>query len=176
MERDYLEQENFIGNDRHLKILAKAIAAGDMEVWNRFCHSMGPGFSPDLRGIDLSGASLKGANFRRARLQNADLSQADLTQAIFFGAKLTGASLKNATLKGAKIKVKLKAHTSTPSKIPEDVLKDPMKKKFFKLRQIENAAKALLEEKKLAERKKDLEKRRSLQRRKSGFFRIEENE
>jgi hypothetical protein len=128
MDRDYLDQENFIGNDRHLKVLAKAIAEQDMEVWNRFCHSMGPGFSPDLRGIDLTGAPLHGANFRRARLQNAKLCEADLSKANFFEAKLIGASLKGAVLKGAKIKVKPKVRTTEANKIPKDVLEDPMKK------------------------------------------------
>jgi hypothetical protein len=75
------------------------------------------------------------------RLQNAKLCEADLSKANFFEAKLIGASLKGAVLKGAKIKVKPKVRTTEANKIPKDVLEDPMKKKFFKLRQIENAAK-----------------------------------
>jgi transcriptional regulator with XRE-family HTH domain len=117
-----LEEEIYIHDSRHLKVLNKG-----SKLWNRW-RDKNPRVRPQLEGanpkenylngIDLNGAYLRktylkgkslkravfyGADLSEANLSNADLSNADLCFANLNKANLTGTDLSDANLWGANL-------------------------------------------------------------------------
>ena len=154
-------QEDFIGNDKHYKVLRKALSQNDIGVWNTFAASMGPRFKADLRGIRLTGAQLAGARLAGARLDGACLDEADLTGADLTGASLIGATLRDAKIDQAKIKsparVKIKVKAAPPQN-PETL--DPETRRRLKIERAQEAAREFLEER---AKKEAVEERRRAQ-------------
>ena len=140
-------QEDFIGNDKHYKMLRKALSENDIGIWNTFAASMGPRFRADLRGMSLAGAGLAGVQLAGARLDGACLDEADLTGANLIGASLVGATLREAKLEQAKIKaparVKVKVKASLPDR-PEQL--DPETRRRLKIERAQEQAREFLEE------------------------------
>jgi len=109
-----LEQENFIGNERQLKLLLKAIRENDIPQWNNFVKSSGKYFVANLTGINLSylnlkeinlkGANLVGANLEGCNLTRANLERTKLMKATLDHCNLTKAVISNSYLKEASLK------------------------------------------------------------------------
>lgn len=119
-----MEQENFTGNERQLKLLLKSIRENDISTWNNFVKSSGKYFVANLSGINLSflnlkeinlsganlsGANLEGCNLTRAnldrtKLMKATLDNCNLSKAIISNSYLTDASLQNCNAEGANFK------------------------------------------------------------------------
>ncbi|MBF9018038.1 MULTISPECIES: pentapeptide repeat-containing protein [unclassified Oceanispirochaeta] len=97
------EQPDFVGNERQLKILQKALEEENILIWNKFNNSNGPRFKANLKGINLSGLKLKEINLNRANLTAADLTATDLRFAKMEEVMLSGANLENADLRGANL-------------------------------------------------------------------------
>lgn len=138
-------EEDFNGNDKHYKMLRKALSENDISVWNAFAASMGPGFRADLRGIRLKGQNLKGIKLTGARLEGACLDGADLTDADLTGASLTGATFRDAILGGTKLKGPAKI--TVRSKAPENPeALDPETRRRLKIEKMQNQAREFLED------------------------------
>ncbi|MEI8095573.1 MAG: pentapeptide repeat-containing protein [Spirochaetales bacterium] len=142
--------EDFSGNDKHYKMLRKALKEMNIALWNEFAAAAGPRFRADLRGMDLSGQNLSGAKLRGARLEKANLDRANLTGADLTEATLTGASLREAILEGTKLKVPAKVSVR---KAPEPDISelDPEARRHRKLEQQREQAVAFLESSKKKE-------------------------
>ncbi|MDC7241977.1 MAG: pentapeptide repeat-containing protein [Spirochaetales bacterium] len=97
------EQPKFVGNERQLKILQKALEEDNILIWNKFNNSNGPRFKANLKGINLSGLELKEINFSRANLSGANLYGTDLRFAKLDEADLSGATLESADLRNANL-------------------------------------------------------------------------
>lgn len=140
-------QEDFLGNDKHYKVLRKALLQNDIEVWNSFAASMGPRFRADLRGMQLTGCRLAGAKLAGAKLDGACLDEADLTGADLTGASLVGATLREARLDGTKIKsparVKVRVRSALPDH-PETL--DPDTRRRLKIERSQEQAREFLED------------------------------
>ncbi|MBN2617926.1 MAG: pentapeptide repeat-containing protein [Spirochaetales bacterium] len=93
-----MEQENFTGNERQLKLLLKAIRENNIPTWNNFVKSSGKYFVANLSGINLSYHDLKEINFNGANLTGANLEGTDLTRAQLDRSKLMKANLSGANL------------------------------------------------------------------------------
>jgi hypothetical protein len=139
------QQENFIGNDKHLKVLLQASQARDPALWNDFSSSMGPRFRADLRGADLQGAYLAGMKLTGARLEGARLDNADLSGADLTGSELTGTSFRDANLTGAKLKLP-QARIRIVAKKPEIDVNDPEARRRRRMDNLERSAQALLKD------------------------------
>jgi uncharacterized protein YjbI with pentapeptide repeats len=139
------EAEDFNGNDKHYKVLRKALSENDISHWNSFAASMGPKFRADLRGIRLAGQNLRGIKLTGARLEGACLDGADLTGADLTGASLTGATFRDAVLDGAKLKgpSKITVRTKSPEN-PESL--DPETRRRLKIEKMQSQAKEFLED------------------------------
>lgn len=99
-----MDQENFKGNERQLKLLLKAIRENDITTWNSFVKSSGKYFVANLAGINLSFLDLKEINLKGANLVGANLEGTNLERANLERAKLMQANLENTTLSNARIK------------------------------------------------------------------------
>lgn len=108
-----MDQENFKGNERQLKLLLKAIRESDIPSWNAFVKSSGKYFVANLTGINLSylnlkeinlsganlvEANLEGCNLTRANLERTKMMKANLNQTNLTKAIITNSYLKEATL------------------------------------------------------------------------------
>lgn len=93
----------FRGNDKHFKILRKAISEGDISAWNRFARESGSAFRARLAGVNLADFDIREANLRNADFTGAVLSRCRLTRADLSGARLKGARLDGADLTGARL-------------------------------------------------------------------------
>lgn len=149
-------QEDFQGNDKHYKMLHKALSENDISIWNKFAASMGPRFRADLRGIRLEGRNLAGAKLTGARLEGACLDGADLTGADLTGASLTGASLREAKLVGTP---KLKNQVKVTARKTEPESTDPEVRRRRKIEGMQERAKEFLEER--ARKEQALEKQKA---------------
>ncbi len=135
-------QDQFIGNDKHLKVLRQASEAKDASLWHQFINSMGPRFRADLRGADLEGFWLVGFRLIGARLDGANLIKADLTEADLTRASLGGAKLQDAVLTRTKLsptKVKVIANR-------EQTPLDETQRRRLRLEKLEKSAQALLKD------------------------------
>ena len=90
------EQENFEGNEEHLKMLLKSIKEKNISLWNRYCEEQGNGFHADLKNAKIRDCFLDGVH-----LINADLTRIKLTNVKIRDAMLSGALLEQANLKGS---------------------------------------------------------------------------
>jgi hypothetical protein len=150
-------QEDFSGNDKHYKVLRKALSENDISIWNTFAASMGPRFKADLRGIRLEGKNLAGAKLSGARLDGACLDGADLTGADLTGASLTGASFRDAKLDGTpKVKAKVVIRTKSAEN-PETL--DPETRRRLKIERMQEQARDFLIDK--AKKEAALERQRA---------------
>ena len=103
-----LEEENYICDNRHLRVLNKGSKA-----WNRW-RNKNDRILPQLEGaepkedyfdeIDLHGAYLRKSNFQGKSLKRAELRGADLSGADLSGADLSGADLRFANLTKSNLK------------------------------------------------------------------------
>jgi len=93
-----VEQTNFTGNERQLKLLLKAIRENDIPSWNNFVKSSGKYFVANLAGIDLSFINLKEINLKGANLVGSNLEGCNLTRANLERTKLMRANLNNTIL------------------------------------------------------------------------------
>lgn len=151
--------EEFSGNDKHYKVLRKALAENNISVWNDFAASMGPRFRADLRGIRLEGKNLAGAKLAGARLDGACLDGADLTGADLTDASLTGATFREAKLDGTprlRNQVKVRVRTKTVEN-PETL--DPETRRRLKIERMQEQAREFLEDK--AKKELALQKQRA---------------
>lgn len=98
-----MEQINFTGNERQLKLLLKAIRENDIPSWNNFVKTGGKYFVANLTGIDLSYMDLKEINLKGANLKGANLEGCNLTRANLDRTKLMNANLNNTNLSKAVI-------------------------------------------------------------------------
>jgi uncharacterized protein YjbI with pentapeptide repeats len=135
--------EEFNGNDKHYKVLHKALAENDISLWNAFAASMGPRFKADLRGIRLNGKNLKGIKLAGAKLDGACFDGADLTGADFTGATLVGATFRDATLEGTRLKgpTKITVRSKSPDN-PETL--DPETRRRLKIERMQDQAREFL--------------------------------
>ncbi len=138
-------QEDFSGNDKHYKVLRKALAENDISLWNDFAASMGPRFKADLRGIVLLGKNLAGAKLTGAKLDGACLDGADLSGADLTGASLTGASFREAKLDGAKLKTPAKVTVRSKS-VENPEMMDSETRRRLKIERMQDQAKEFLED------------------------------
>jgi len=143
-------EEDFSGNDKHYKMLRKALQEKDIALWNDFAASMGPRFRADLRGMDLSGQDLSGVKLCGAKLDKACLDGANLTGADLSEATLTGATLREAILSGTRMKVPVKVTVRKPPAV-EMVDLDPEARRRRKLDIQREQAMAFLEDSKKKE-------------------------
>ena len=143
-------EEDFSGNDKHYKVLRKALKEKNMALWNEFATSAGPYFRADLRGMDLSGQDLTGAQLRGARLEKTNFDRANLSAADLTDASLTGASLRDAILEGTRLKVETRVKVRRTVAIDPTQL-DPEARRHRKLEQQRTQAVAFLEESKKKE-------------------------
>lgn len=97
-----MDQVNFKGNERQLKLLLRAVREKNVLIWNNFVKESGKLFTPNLEGVNLSDLDLKEINLTRANLINANLEGANLSRANLSLARLNSINLKNALLKGTK--------------------------------------------------------------------------
>ena len=102
-------QEDFIGNEKHLKVLLKASEKKDISIWNNYVAEQGEGFVAYLVRASLNNAILTKANLNGAWLNNAKLDgtvlwEAELNKAQLFGAELNGAILRKTELNGADLR------------------------------------------------------------------------
>lgn len=93
-----MDQENFKGNERQLKLLLKAIRENDIPSWNNFVKTSGKYFVANLTGINLSFMNLKEINLKGANLVNANLEGANLTRANLERTKMMKANLNSTNL------------------------------------------------------------------------------
>ncbi len=136
------EQEQFIGNDKHLKVLRQASQAHNASLWHDFIATMGPRFRADLRGADLQGFWLVGFRLAGAHLDGANLSDADLTGADLSRASLRGARLQKAVLTNTKLSpTKVKVVASR-----EEQPLDETQRRRSRLEKLEQSAQALLKD------------------------------
>lgn len=98
-----MEQNNFSGNERQLKLLLKAIRENDITIWNNFVKSSGKFFVANLAGVNLSFHNLKEINLSGANLKDANLEGANLTRANLHRTKLFSANLSDTNLTKANI-------------------------------------------------------------------------
>lgn len=98
-----MNQENFKGNERQLKLLLKAVREDNISSWNNFVKTSGKYFVANLAGINLSFLDLKEINLKGANLVEANLEGANLTRANLERTKLMKANLTRANLDRAKI-------------------------------------------------------------------------
>jgi len=140
------EVEDFNGNDKHYKVLRKALVENDISVWNDFAASMGPRFKADLRGISLQGKNLRGIKLTGAKLEGACLDGADLTDADLTGAALSGATFRDAVLEGTRLRapVKITVRSKSPEN-PETL--DPETRRRLKIERMQEQAREFLEDK-----------------------------
>jgi hypothetical protein len=143
-------QEDFSGNDKHYKMLHKALREKDMSLWNDFAAAAGPRFRADLRGMDLSGQDLTGALLRGARLEQVNFDRANLTGADLSEATMTGASLREAVLEGTRMKVPVKV-SAVKAAPPAMADLDPEARRRRKLESQREQAVAFLESSKKKE-------------------------
>jgi len=140
-------EEDFSGNDKHYKMLRKALQGKDIGLWNEFAASMGPRFRADLRGMDLRNQDLTGIRLCGAKLEKACLDGANLTGADLTGASLVGATLRDAVLSGTKLKVEVKVSVRKPP-VPDMAELDPEARRRRKLDSQRDQALAFLEDSK----------------------------
>lgn len=151
--------EDFSGNDKHYKVLRKALSENDISVWNDFAASMGPRFKADLRGIRLEGKNLAGAKLTGARLEGACLDGADLTGADLTDASLTGATFRDAKLDGTpKLKSQVKVTVRSKAVANPETL-DPETRRRLKIERMQEQAREFLEDK--AKKEVALEKQKA---------------
>lgn len=140
-------QEDFSGNDKHYKVLRKALQENDISIWNDFAASMGPRFKADLRGIRLEGKNLAGAKLTGARLDGACLDGADLTGADLTDASLTGATFREAKIDGTpRLKSQMKVTVRTKSVQNPETL-DPDTRRRLKIERMQEQAREFLVDK-----------------------------
>lgn len=96
-----MNQDNFTGNERQLKLLLKSIRENDIPTWNNFVKSSGKYFVANLSGINLSFLNLKEINLTGANLVGANLEGCNLTRAKMERTKLMKANFDNADLSKA---------------------------------------------------------------------------
>jgi len=135
-------QEDFSGNEKHYKVLHKALSENNIAHWNEFAVSMGPGFKADLKGISLEGRNLAGAKLTGAKLDGACLDGADLTGADLTGASLTGATFREAKLDGTKLKSPKVTVRTKSVENPETL--DPETRRRLKIERMQDQAKEFL--------------------------------
>jgi uncharacterized protein YjbI with pentapeptide repeats len=136
-------QEDFSGNDKHYKVLRKALSENNIALWNEFSASMGPRFRADLRGMHLGGCQLAGVKLVGAKLEGACLDGADLTGADLTGATLTGATFRDAKLEGTKLKSAAKITVRSKSVENPETL-DPETRRRLKIERMQDQAKEFL--------------------------------
>jgi hypothetical protein len=152
-------QEDFSGNDKHYKVLRKALQENDISIWNDFSASMGPRFRADLRGIRLEGKNLAGAKLTGARLDGACLDGADLTGADLTDATLTGATFRDAKLDGTP-RLKSQAKVTVRTKVaPQPESLDPETRRRLKIERMQEQAREFLVDK--AKKEVALEKQKA---------------
>jgi uncharacterized protein YjbI with pentapeptide repeats len=138
--------EDFRGNDKHYKVLRKALLENDIGIWNTFASSMGPRFRADLRGMLLTGCNLAGARLAGARLDGACLDEADLTGTDLTGASLVGATLRDAKLDQTKMKTPARVVVKIKTSRPDTAQLDPDARRRLKIERSQEAAREFLEE------------------------------
>ena len=138
-------EEEFSGNDKHYKVLRKALLENDISLWNEFAASMGPRFKADLRGIRLDGCNLTGAKLTGAKLDGACLDGADLSGADLTGASLAGASFRDAKLEGTRLKSAVKITVRSKSVENPEAL-DPDTRRRLKIERMQDQAREFLED------------------------------
>ncbi len=138
------EQEDFSGNDKHYKVLHKALSENNIGLWNEFAASMGPRFRADLKGIRLDGRNLAGAKLTGARLDGACLDGADLSGADLTGASLTGVTFRDAKLEGTKLHSPKVTVRSKSVENPETL--DPETRRRLKIERMQDQAREFLED------------------------------
>lgn len=143
------EQERFLGNDKHFKVLKKAMESDNVGQWNEFAASLGPHFRADLRGADLTGQNLSGINLRGARLDDVCFDQCDLSFADLTGAVLTGATFRESVLKSTKMKAPVKVKTAKAAvNTAAETAESPEIRRRRRLAAMQEQAEALLVERK----------------------------
>ena len=138
-------EEEFSGNEKHYKILRKALSEKNISLWNDFAASLGAGFRADLTGMDLSGRDLTGAKLTGARLDGVCLDGANLTGADLSGASLTGASFRDARLEGTRTTPPRMKVRSKSIENPETL--DLETRRRLKIHRIQDQAREFLEDK-----------------------------
>ena len=136
-------QEDFSGNDKHYKVLRKALSENDISLWNQFAASMGPRFKADLRGMRLEGKNLAGIKLTGARLDGACLDGADLSGADLTGASLVGATFREAKLEGTKLKNPSKVTVRSKS-VENPETQDPETRRRLKIERMQDQAREFL--------------------------------
>ena len=136
-------EEEFSGNDKHYKVLRKALSENDISLWNEFAASMGPRFKADLRGIRLEGCNLSGAKLTGAKLDGACLDGANLSGADLTGASLAGASFREAKLEGTRLKSAVKITVRSKSVENPEAL-DPDTRRRLKIERMQDQAREFL--------------------------------
>ena len=138
-------EEDFTGNDKHYKVLRKALLENNITAWNEFSASMGPRFRADLRGMRLNGRNLAGIKLVGARLDGACLDGADLSGADLTGASLAGVTFRDAKLEGTRLKAptKVKVRSKTIEN-PETL--DPETRRRLKIERSQEQARDFLED------------------------------
>ena len=138
-------EEDFSGNDKHYKVLRKALSENNIAAWNEFSASMGPRFRADLRGMKLEGRNLAGIKLVGARLDGACLDRADLSGADLTGASLVGVTFREANLEGTRLKAPSKVTVRSKSvENPEKL--DPETRRRLKIERMQEQAKDFLED------------------------------
>ncbi|MGL1890261.1 MAG: pentapeptide repeat-containing protein [Spirochaetaceae bacterium] len=104
-----MNQENFEGNERQLKLLLKSIRENDIPTWNNFVKTSGKYFVANLNGINLSFLDLKeinlsGSKLIGANLEGCDLTRANLSRTKMMEANLTGTNLTKAIITNSYLK------------------------------------------------------------------------
>lgn len=140
-------QEEYSGNEKHYKVLRKALSENNISHWNEFAASMGPRFRADLRGIRLEGKNLAGIKLVGARLEGACFDGADLTGADLTDASMTGASFRDAKLDGTP-RLKNQAKVTVRSKSVENPeTLDPETRRRLKIERMQEQARDFLVDK-----------------------------
>jgi len=138
-------EEDFSGNDKHYKVLRKALSENNIAVWNDFSASMGPRFRADLRGIWLQGRNLVGIKLVGAKLDGACLDGADLSGADLTGATLVGATFRDAKLEGTRLKAPSKVTVRSKAVENPETL-DPDTRRRLKIDRMQEQARGFLED------------------------------
>jgi uncharacterized protein YjbI with pentapeptide repeats len=136
-------QEDFSGNDKHYKVLRKALSENNISHWNDFAASMGPRFRADLRGMRLEGANLAGIKLTGAKLDGACLDGADLSGADLTGASLVGVTFRDARLDGTKLKSPAKVTVRSKS-VTNPETQDPETRRRLKIERMQDQAREFL--------------------------------
>ena len=136
-------EEDFLGNDKHYKVLRKALLEKNISLWNEFSASLGPRFRADLRGMNLEGQNLAGIHLVGARLEGTCFDKADLTGADLTGATLMGATFREAVLSGTRLKAptRVVVHKKTVEN-PETL--DPETRRRLKIERMQEQAEGFL--------------------------------